>query len=209
MLPLGLFRVHNFWVGNVATALVYGALAFGPLIVTLFLQQVAGYPATAAGFVFIPSTLCMLLLSGLFGGLAGRYGPRLFMAAGPIVAAGGFLWLLMLGDRADYWVELLPGVLLFGVGLSMTVAPLTSAILGAIHHEQAGIASAVNNAVSRIAGLITVAMAGLILGQQLDADGLHRGLLTTAGLLIAGGVVSAIGIRNREPAAEPVQTATD
>src|SRR6478735_3793579 len=95
MLPLGLFGVHNFWVGNVATAFVYGALAFGPLVVTLFLQQVAGFGATAAGFVFIPSTLCMLLLSGFFGGLAGRYGPRLFMAAGPIIASSGFLWLLM------------------------------------------------------------------------------------------------------------------
>jgi EmrB/QacA subfamily drug resistance transporter len=209
MLPLGLFSVHNFWVGNLATAFVYGALAFGPLVVTLFLQQVAGFPATVAGFVFIPSTLCMLLLSGFFGGLAGRYGPRLFMGAGPVVAACGFLWLLMLGKDVDYWLELLPGVLLFGVGLSITVAPLTSAILGAIHHEQAGIGSAVNNAVSRIAGLITVALAGLIIGQQLDADGLHRALLWTAGLLVAGGVVSAIGIRNHEPAAEPIRTTTD
>ncbi|MCI0155375.1 MFS transporter [Leifsonia shinshuensis] len=209
MLPLGLFSVHNFWVGNLATAFVYGALSFGPLMVTLFLQQVAGFSAFVAGFVFIPSTLCMLLLSGFFGGLAGKYGPRFFMAFGPILASLGFLWLLMLGANVDYWFELLPAVLLFGVGLSMTVAPLTSAILGSIHPGQAGIGSAVNNAVSRIAGLLTVAMAGIVIGQKLDVDGMHRAMLATAGLLIVGGVVSAIGIRNHEPAAEPIQTAID
>ncbi|HEV7185735.1 MAG TPA: MFS transporter [Leifsonia sp.] len=209
MLPLGLFRVHNFWVGNIATALVYGALAFGPLMVTLYLQQVVKFAATEAGFVFIPSTLCMLLLSGVFGSLAGQYGPRLFMALGPIVAACGFLWLLMMGGDVNYWVNLLPAVLLFGVGLSMTVAPLTSAILGSIHSAQAGIGSAVNNAVSRIAGLITVAMAGLVVGQQLDRAGLDRAMLCTAGLMIVGGLVSAAGIRNHEPAAAPIQVTTD
>jgi len=206
MLPLGLFSVHNFWVGNLATAFVYGALSFGPLMVTLFLQQVAGFSAFVAGFVFIPSTLCMLLLSSFFGGLAGKYGPRFFMAFGPILASLGFIWLLMLGTNVNYWAQLLPAVLLFGVGLSMTVAPLTSAILGSIHPGQAGIGSAVNNAVARIAGLLTVAMAGIVIGQKLDVAGMHRAMLATAGLLIVGGVVSAIGIRNHEPAAEPIQT---
>ncbi|MEN0085658.1 MAG: MFS transporter [Leifsonia sp.] len=209
MLPLGLFRVHNFWVGNISTFFVYGALSFGPLIVTLFLQQVAGFSAIAAGFVFIPSTLCMLLLSGFFGGLAGRYGPRLFMAIGPMIAAVGFLWLLMMGTDVNYWTTLLPAVLLFGVGLSITVAPLTSAILGAIHPEQAGIASAVNNAVSRIAGLLAVAAAGMIIGGTLDVAGLHRAMIAGAALLLVGGIVSAIGIRNKAPVAEKVQTVTD
>lgn len=209
MLPLGLFSVHNFWVGNLATAFVYGALSFGPLMVTLFLQQVAGFSAFVAGFVFIPSTLCMLLLSSYFGGLAGKYGPRFFMAAGPIVASAGFLWLLMVGTDVNYWFELLPAVLLFGVGLSMTVAPLTSAILGSIHPGQAGIGSAVNNAVARIAGLLTVAMAGFVIGEKLDVDGMHRAMLATAGLLIVGGVVSAIGIRNHEPAAAPIAIAVE
>ncbi|MGO4535448.1 MFS transporter [Leifsonia sp. 2MCAF36] len=209
MLPLGLFSVHNFWVGNIATFFVYAALAFGPLIITLYLQQVVGFSAIAAGFVFIPSTLCMLLLSGFFGGLAGRYGPRLFMAVGPIVAAAGFTWLLMVGDTVNYWTMLLPAVLLFGVGLSITVAPLTSAILGAIHPEQAGIGSAVNNAVSRIAGLLAVAAAGMIIGGTLDEAGLHRAMIAAALLLLVGGVVSAIGIRNHEPAAAKVQTVTD
>ncbi len=208
MLPLGLFRVHNFWVGNISTFFVYGALSFGPLVVTLYLQQVAGFSAIAAGFVFIPSTLCMLLLSGFFGGLAGRYGPRLFMAVGPVVAAAGFLWLLTMGDNVNYWTSLLPAVLLFGVGLSITVAPLTSAILGAIHPEQAGIASAVNNAVSRIAGLLAVAAVGMIIGGTLDTAGLHRAMLAGALLLLVGGVVSGIGIRNGV-SAQKVQTVTD
>jgi EmrB/QacA subfamily drug resistance transporter len=210
MLPLSLFTVHNFWVGNVATALVYGALAFGPFIVTLYLLQVAGFRATAAGFVFVPTTLCMLLLSGLFGGLSGRYGPRLFMAVGPIIAAGGFVWLMTMGTSVDYLTELLPASLLFGIGLSVTVAPLTSAILGAIDPAHAGIASATNNAVSRIAGLITVAMAGLIVGGQLDKPGLDRALVATAALLVVGGLVSAIGIRNPQHAvAGAPQSAVD
>lgn len=197
MLPFVIFRVHNFWVGNVATFLVYGALAFGPLIVTLYLQQVAGYPATAAGLALIPPTLVMLLLSSYFGGLAGRYGPRLFMALGPIVAACGFLTMMLMGHQSVfYWTELLPGVLLFGLGLSMTVAPLTSAILGSISAAQAGIGSATNNAISRVAGLITVACAGVIVGEHLDHDGLVRALIATATLMVIGGLVSAIGIRN-------------
>ncbi|MDQ1583838.1 MAG: hypothetical protein QOF36_1892 [Microbacteriaceae bacterium] len=196
MLPLGIFRVHNFWVGNVATFLVYGALAFGPLIVTLFLIQVAGFTATAAGFVYVPATIILLLLSGYFGALSGRYGPRLFMALGPIVAAAGFLWLLATGSAPDYWTQLLPSAILFGLGLALTVAPLTSAILGSISAEQAGIGSAVNNAVARIAGLITVAFAGVIAGQHLDTAGLDWALIVTAALMIAGGLVSAAGIRN-------------
>ncbi|AAT88723.1 MFS transporter [Leifsonia xyli subsp. xyli] len=209
MLPLGLFAVHNFWVGNLATAFVYGALSFGPLMVTLYLQQTAGFSATAAGLVFIPSTVCMLLLSGYFGSLAGRYGPRFFMAAGPLLASTGFLWLLLRGDSVASGLNLLLGVLLFGVGLSMTVAPLTSAILGSVHPGQAGIGSAVNNAVARIAGLVAVAMAGIVIGQRLDTAGMQRAMIVTAGLLIVGGVVSAIGVRNHEPAAEPIQATTD
>ena len=94
MLPLSLFGVRNFWVGNLATVGIYGALSLGSFAITLFLQQVAGYTATAAGVVLIPVTVMMLLLSSVFGGLAGRFGPRLFMAAGPAVAGVGFLLML-------------------------------------------------------------------------------------------------------------------
>jgi hypothetical protein len=131
------------------------------------------------------------------------------MAIGPMVAALGFLWLLLMGTDVNYWTGLLPAVLLFGVGLSITVAPLTSAILGAIHPEQAGIASAVNNAVSRIAGLLAVAAAGMIIGGKLDTEGLHRAMIGAALLLLVGGVVSAFGIQNRARVAPKIQTVTD
>jgi EmrB/QacA subfamily drug resistance transporter len=197
MLPLRIFRVHNFWVGNISTALVYGALGFAPLTLTLFLQEVAGYSAVVAGLVLIPSTLAVVSLAGYFGGLAGRFGPRLFMSVGPLVAASAFAWLLSVSSpRVDYLVQVLPASLLFGIGMAMTVAPLTSAILGAIEPEEAGIASAVNNAVARIAGLIAVAALAVIVGGALDVSGFHRALYAAIALFGAGAVVSAIGIRN-------------
>lgn len=198
MLPLRLFAVRNFAVGNVATAAVYGALAFGSFAVTLFVQQVAGYSATAAGLALLPVTVLMLLLSGRFGALAGTHGPRWFMGIGPIVAGVGYLLMLGTTADADYWTQLLPGVVVFGLGLSATVAPLTAAILGSIPSGDAGIGSAVNNAVSRIAGLVTVALAGIVMGSTLDVDGFHRGLWLTAALLVVGGLVSCVGISDAQ-----------
>ncbi|PFG41738.1 EmrB/QacA subfamily drug resistance transporter [Isoptericola jiangsuensis] len=197
MLPLHLFAARNFAWGNVATAAVYGALALGGFIVTLYLQQVAGYSATAAGVAQLPVTLAMLALSTRFGALAGRLGPRRFMTAGPLVAAAGYLLLLTTGTTATYLTQVLPGMLLFGLGLAITVAPLTSAILGAAPPQDAGIASAVNNAVSRVAGLVTVAMAGVIVGGVLDVDSFHRTLVVVAGLFVLGGLISLVGIRDR------------
>jgi len=199
MLPAGIFRAHNFWVGNIATAAVYAALSFGPFIVTLYLQQAAGYSATFAGLAMTPSTLVMLALSGLFGSLAGRYGPRLFMVVGPIVAGIGFVTMFAMGPSVAYWTQLLPGILLLGLGLSITVAPLTSAILSSIEPAEAGIGSAVNNAVARIAGLVAVACAGAIIGGVIDHDGLYRGLTATVLMMAAGALVSGIGIRNPTP----------
>ncbi|MEP6979829.1 MAG: MFS transporter [Nakamurella sp.] len=200
MLPLELFGVRNFWVGNLATVGIYGALSLGSFAITLFLQQVAGFSATASGVVLIPVTVVMLLLSSVFGGLAGRHGPRLFMAAGPILAGVGYLLMLRAEIPLQLWTQLMPGVALFGVGLAMTVAPLTSAVLGDIAEAHAGIGSAVNNAVSRVAGLVAIAFAGVIAGGALDLDGFHRLVAWTAGLLILSGVVAALGITNRRPA---------
>lgn len=198
MLPPGLFRVRNFAWGNLATAAIYGALYFGGFVVTLFLQQVGGYSATAAGLAQLPVTLVILALSTRFGALAGRYGPRLFMTVGPIVGGAGYLLLLTTTDDAVYVTQVLPGLVLFGLGLAMTVAPLTSAILGSIPAADAGIGSAVNNAVSRVAGLVVIAFAGVIVGGVLDLDGFHRSLLVTAALLVLGGVLSWVGIRNEK-----------
>ncbi|MFO7690895.1 MAG: MFS transporter, partial [Cryobacterium sp.] len=200
MMPLSLFRVRNFWVGNIATTFIYGALSLGTFVLAVFLQQTGGYSATAAGLALLPVTVFNIVLSALFGTLAGRFGPRLFMTVGPIIAGAGFFLLLRIGDGVQYWSEVLPGVLIFGLGLSITVAPLTSAILGAIDSGRAGIASAVNNAVSRVAGLVAIAAVSLIVGAQIDLDGLHRALIATGTLLVLGGLVSAFGIRNPVPA---------
>jgi len=197
MIPLGLFAVRNFSIGNVSTTLVYGALSLGGFLITVFLQEVAGFSATAAGLAFLPMTLISIALSSFFGALAGKYGPRLFMGLGPIIGGIGYLLLMFgIGDDVNYWTQVLPGVVVFALGLTMTVAPLTAAILGSIPTEESGIGSAINNAISRIAGLIAIAFVGVILGSQLTVDTFHRGLLVTAVLLVLGGVVSLIGIRN-------------
>jgi hypothetical protein len=127
------------------------------------------------------------------------------MAAGPIIAALGVVMFLRLGNHPSYLTDILPGVLIFGIGLSVTVAPLTSAILGAIDSRQAGIGSAVNNAVARIAGLIAIAVVGLLAGTNLNLTGFHKGMLLTAILLLTGGVISGLGIQNKQRASVKVQ----
>jgi len=196
MVPLGLFSVRNFSIGNVSTTLVYAALSLGGFLITVFLQEVGGFSATAAGLAFLPMTLISIALSSWFGALAGKYGPRLFMGFGPIVGGIGYLLLLGIDEDVNYWTQVFPGVVIFALGLTMTVAPLTAAILGSISPEQSGIGSAINNAISRIAGLIAIAFVGVIVGSQLTVGSFHRGLLVTAVLLILGGIVSLIGIRN-------------
>jgi EmrB/QacA subfamily drug resistance transporter len=197
MLPLGLFRVRNFSVGNLATLSIYGGLSVATFLITVFIQQVGGYTAIEAGLALLPITLIMFVLSPRFGMLSGKHGPRIFMALGPIVAGVGFLTMLRIGQHVNYVTELLPGVILFAFGLSATVSPLTAAVLGSIDKQEAGIGSAVNNAVARIAGLVAIAALATITGATLDVSGFHRGIGAAAILLIVGGVVSAIGITNK------------
>jgi MFS family permease len=202
ILPLGMFRARNFWAGNLATAFVYGALGLTSLAVGVYLQEGAGLTATFAGLALLPSTVLMILFSSRVGALSARFGARLFMTIGPIIAGLGTLLYLFVRPEPDfdYWWQALPAVVVFGIGLTLTVSPLTSAILGAIEHTRAGTASAVNNAVARVAGLVLTAMIGIIVGGQLDLVGFQRATVVTAALLIAGGVVSFFGIRDvREP----------
>ena len=198
MLPLLLFKVRNFTAGNIATVTIYGALSIATFLLVIFLQQVSGYSALEAGLALLPVTIVMFLLSPQFGRLSGKYGPRLFMAFGPIISGVGFLLMLKVTAQVNYPRELLPGILVFAFGLSMTVAPLTSAVLGDIEKGNAGIASAVNNAVARVAGLIAIAVVGVITGSKITVPGFHRAILVTAILLILGGVISLIGIRNHD-----------
>jgi len=204
LVPLALFRARNFAVGNLATLSIYGALGMVFFVVTLFLQEVWAFPAWVAGLATLPPTVVLLLLSTTVGGLAGRFGPRWFMAAGPAVAAAGALLMLTVGeDPSGYWTGVLPGLVLVGLGITLMVSPLTSAVLGSVPQQEAGVGSAVNNAVARIAGLVTVALAGVVLGGEVSVGGIHRAMVVMAVLLLAGAVVSAIGIVNvRSPEAE-------
>lgn len=197
MLPLALFSVRNFSIGNIATAAIYGALALSTFLITIFIQQIGGYSAIAAGFALLPITIVMFTLSRFFGGMAGKYGPRLFMGIGPLVMASGFTLLLPLDSSINYAGDILPGIILFSVGLAITVAPLTSAILGSIDPRHSGIGSAINNAVSRIAGLIAVAILAVLIGSQLTVEGFRTGMIFTIVLLALGGIISLIGIQNK------------
>ncbi len=196
LVPGALFRARNFRWGNLATLFIYAGLNIAGLVPTLFLQQVVRLPATLAAVVGLPSTVLMILLSGRFGALSGRFGPRLFMTAGPITAAVGAGLMTFVRDPSTALWLIVPGIVIFGVGLAMTVAPLTSAVLGAVPAQQSGIGSAVNNAVARVAGLVATACVGWIVGGAVTTSGFDRAALVTALLLAVGGGTSFLGIRN-------------
>jgi EmrB/QacA subfamily drug resistance transporter len=178
MMPLSLFRRRNFSAGNIETFSMYAGLAILFFFLVLFLQQVGGYTPLQSGMATLPVTLIMFALSRRFGALADRFGPRLFMGAGPLVAACGLVLLQRVGVKADYVSEVLPGLLVFALGLSMTVAPLTAAVLAGAEH-QAGIASGVNNAIARVAGLLGTASVGAAVAASFGST-LERHLSGTA-----------------------------
>ncbi|WES63898.1 MFS transporter [Microbacter sp. GSS18] len=206
ILPLGLFRVRNFWTGNVATVFIYAGIYLVDLVAIIYLQQGAGFSATLAGLGILPWIIMLTVLSPFAGTWAGRYGPRLFMTVGPVVMAIGTAMLLFVSADFNYWWQVLPALTVFGIGLGLMVSPLTATILGAIEPERAGIASATNNAISRVGGLLGIALLATITGGALDLDGLHRAAIVMAVLLLVGGVVAFLGIRN--PARESVDSAS-
>jgi MFS family permease len=162
MMPLKLFRSRNFSVGNFGTLTMYAGLNGALFFLGLYLQQVSGYSPLEAGAAFIPLTVIMFLLSRRWGALADRYGPRLFMGIGPLVAGVGLLLMMRVNGSASYWSEVFPGVVVFALGLSATVAPLTATVLGAVDEKHSGVASGVNNAIARIAGLLAIAVLGAV-----------------------------------------------
>jgi EmrB/QacA subfamily drug resistance transporter len=199
MLPLRLFRLRNFSVTNIETLAVYGALSGLSVFVTLFLEEFAGYSAFRAGVALLPITVVMFFLSPRTGKLSMQFGPRLFMALGPVIAGAAVFVYARLPQHLDYWVDLLPALLVFSVGLSMTVAPLTTTVLADATAGDAGVASGVNNAVARVAGLLAVAVLGIAAASgsdHLTARGFHVTMVVVAVLLLCGGVIGAIGIRN-------------
>jgi EmrB/QacA subfamily drug resistance transporter len=197
MLPLGLFGRSNFAWGNVETFFIYAALGLFFFVLVVFLQQAAGYSALEAGAATIPTTVVLFLFSKRFGALADRLGPRLFMTAGPIVAAAGVMYLIATIDESPaLLVDILPGTTIFALGLAMLVSPLTAAVLADADERSAGIASGVNNAVARVAGLLATAAVGTIVGGTLDLGGLRTALAGTTVLLVLGGLIGLWAIRN-------------
>lgn len=169
MLDLTLFRNRIFSVVNGATLTIYAALSGSTFFITLFLQQVADYSALQAGLATTPISVLLFLLSPRAGKLAVAIGPRIPMSVGPAVAGVGLLALARLDSRPDYLIDILPGVLLFGLGLAATVAPLTATVLDAVAPGKVGAASGVNNAVARTAGLLAIAVVGALVSAQFAA----------------------------------------
>jgi len=174
MLPLTLFKSHDFSGANVLTLLLYAALGGGLYFLPLNLIQIQGYGATSAGAAMLPFIAIMFALSGWAGGLVDRVGARMPLIVGPLIAAAGFGLLAMQADGGSYWRDVFPGVCVLGLGMAVTVAPLTTTVMNAVEPGLAGAASGVNNAVSRAGGLIAVAAFGIVMATAFDAELLAR-----------------------------------
>jgi EmrB/QacA subfamily drug resistance transporter len=209
MLPLGLFRSRQFSGANGVTFAVYAALGGALFLLPVELQIVKGYSPLESGIALLPLTLVMLTLSARSGAFSARIGPRLQMTVGPLVVGAGLALLTLATNPGSYWTQVFPAVLLFALGLAITVAPLTATAMGAAPPEHSGVASAVNNVVARAAGLLAVAVLPLLAGLT-GAAALHSATLATgfrtamliSGLVsAAGGLLAALTIRN--PARTP------
>jgi EmrB/QacA subfamily drug resistance transporter len=202
MLPLDIFASRQFSGANMVTFAMYAALGGVGFLLVIQLQQVAGYTPLQAGVATLPTTLLMLFLSSRAGALAQRIGPRVPMTVGPLVTGGGMLLMARIGPGADYVTTVLPAVVVYGLGLSLTVAPLTATVLGAAEARHAGVASAVNNAVARVAALLAVALLPSLAGLTGDAlqdpalfnAGFANAVRITAGLAVLGAVVAWFSI---------------
>jgi EmrB/QacA subfamily drug resistance transporter len=221
LVPLSMFADRLFAGTNLITLLIYGPLGVYFFLFVLQLQTVAGFSPSVAGTALLPATVLMLLLSARSGALADRIGPRVQLAAGPLLAAAGFLLALRIGPGASYLTDVLPATAALGLGLATAVAPLTAAVLSSADEHHAGIASGINNAVARTAGLLAVAVipvaAGLGGTDYTDpvgyAAGFRRAMLIGAGLLVLASALAAALIRPvrlvrpapAPPAAEPAR----
>jgi EmrB/QacA subfamily drug resistance transporter len=204
MMPPQLFGSRQFSAANAMTLLTYAALGATGFFLIIELQTVVGYGPLTAGVAFLPPTILMLFFAGKGGELAARIGPRIPMSSGPIVCAAGIALLAGVDSHAGYWLDVFPGVTIFGVGLCLLVAPLTATVLAAAPDRNAGIASGVNNAVARAGSLLAVAALPAVVGLSGDAyddpvrfqSGYVSSMWICAGLLLGGGVTSWLLIRN-------------
>jgi EmrB/QacA subfamily drug resistance transporter len=258
LVPLSMFRSRNFTVTNVSTLLIYGALYVTFIYLPIFLAGSLGYSASAIGLGSVPSSLFLIFLSSRFGALASRYGPRWFMVGGPLLMAAAVVWLaripstsepwrLRLGDpdsylpSAGYLIDLLPAMLIFGLGISIMVAPLTTALMRSVPGRRAGLASAINNAISRVGPQLAGALIFVVVtatfyaalqarvpdlnmddpqvrqtipplsqpapevppphvaaARESSTEAFRLAMLTSAGLLVLGALVNAVGISDRQ-----------
>jgi EmrB/QacA subfamily drug resistance transporter len=213
MLPLDIFASRQFTAANLVTFVVYGALGGSLFLLPIQLQRVVGFSPLAAGLALAPVTLVLLLLSSRAGRLSARIGPRVPMTLGPLLVAAGFMLYTRIGPGSTYLTDILPGMLVFALGLTLTVAPLTATVLSAAPAQHAGVASAVNNDVARTAGLLAVAIlpvaagisgAGALEPARFNA-GFQSAALIAAGLCVAGGLISWFAIRNPTPEPAPAE----
>ena len=204
MLPLSIFRERQFAAASAVTFIVYGALTGATFLLPLVLQIVSGYSPLASGLALVPLTVIMLALSARSGQLAANIGPRLQLSVGPVIAGAGLAMLTFSTSGSSYVADVLPAVVIFGVGMAITVAPLTATAMGSAPAQHAGIASAVNNDLARFGGLLAVAilpaLAGITGQAYLHPDALAAGfritVLISGALCAAGGLLAAVTISN-------------
>ena len=206
IVPLRLFTDRIFTAANICTFAIYGALSGSMFLLVLQLQYVSGYSPLEAGVATIPITILLLLFSSQAGALGARVGPRWPMTFGPLISAAGLLLMLGIGDDASFLTDVLPGAIVFGAGITLLVAPLTTAVLAAAPMDQTGIASGINNAVARTASLLAVAaippIAGIAGANFADpavfSPGYRTGMWICAGMLVVAGICAATLIHGRE-----------
>ena len=265
LIPLGLFRSRNFTVTNISTLLIYGSLYVTFYYLGLFQQGTLGYTAAAAGAAGIPGSIFLIFFSPRFGSLAARYGPRIFMAVGPLIMALGVLWFARVPSSStpwklvpnqagtylpplSYWIDFLPGNIIFGIGIMVMVAPLTTALMTSVPVRNSGLGSAINNAISRVGPQLAGALIFIFLtatfyaylaprlpgvdvlsaafrsnvsplnlptdpslvalAREASTSSFHIAMLIGAGLLLAGAIVNAVGIRNQQAKARAQEVET-
>ncbi|MFF7543792.1 MFS transporter [Streptomyces canus] len=207
MMPLGIFASRQFTAVNLVTLCVYGAFGGFFFLGAVQLQVVVGYSALQAGTALLPTTVLMLLFSARSGALADRIGPRIPLTVGPLLCAAGMLLMLRVGPGASYLADILPALLVLGTGMVTLVAPLTATVLGSVDASRAGLASGINNAAARAAGLIAVAALPLVTGMGEEAyrsptafdSAFERAMTVCAGVLVVGSVVAFATVRSLPP----------
>ncbi|SRX96235.1 MFS transporter [Mycobacterium shimoidei] len=204
MLPLPLFSFRNFAAANLVTAFVYGALTLGSLAVALYTQEIGGYSATAAGLATLPIPALSFVFARHVGRIAVRMGPRAFVITGPTLAGIGLLMIRPKPDGFHAITDLIPGMTVLAIGLVTAISPLTAVTLASVPTERSGLASAINNAVARLAALISIGSIGLITGGTASATGFAHVLEVSAALFALGAIFAALSISNPPAGCQPV-----